>query len=1014
MKRIISILLLLVFSLNAFAGGTQYFKADNYDINGLGTLSDDEWYYLKGVTSNLQTQLNGKVSKTGAETIAGEKVFTDRFFADSTTAGFHPCPSMTDTDMLAIVGPQDGDCVHNTTLDSWLVYKASESSWEEVGGGGGISNWLTAENYDIGDVVIQSSKIYQALTAHTSGTFATDLSGGKWTQIANNVSDASGILPLANGGSNKNMTAVAGGVVWTDADSQEVSAAGTSGQVLKSNGTSAPSFGAVDISTASVTGVLPMANGGSAKALTPVAGAVIVSDSDSMEVSAAGTSGQFLKSNGTSAPSFSSVDLSTSSVTGVLPLANGGSAKSLTAAAGGVVYTDADSMEVTASGVSGRVLTANGTGAPTWNISKISLEDTSGASSAEAIIVPNNTKTELASNGFRIETGNSNLLSNPSFERLTGGLTPAFGGWSTTFGTTTARDTTNVTDGNARIKVSHTSQVVDINQCSTLYASTFANGTFQGMIRADIQHNITSTPLYLCPCNSGAAPSSSQIPTVCLPLSSGTIPYPYELPFNLGGTSNGLWITSNGVAVTGDVYIDNAEVKKDKFVRSITPIGQWTTWTPTGTWTTNTTYTGRYRQVGQNLEMEVNVATSAAPTSATLNIDLPSGYTVDLSKLSNTSPAVAAHAFESSGVVVDSGSRVATITAFYASTTAFNPVAETSTSGTAISQTAPMTWGTGDYLNVIVSVPVTQFSAVSSIYDAPSNGNEISQVIFTSQTSAPTDFISAMNKSIGKSSGDYQGNDYYRLYSILWAQAGLSTTAGDVYVISSAKGASAQADWDAGKLITVDYQTNSPFIRAAGTGISLGAYSDSDNKSHNHSMRYNNSAGGGGPWQGTGFGTGNGTLETTTMGLSGGTEAKPKNVALNAWIRYRPASLYVSIKDVVTSQGSTTADIQSVYFGSSADCSTACTTGNCTICNQVGTKITSVSWASAAGQYNINGIDGTKYNCTGQGIVPSVSQSVAVHLRASSTSTYARINTYNSTASTANSAYNSVTCTGIP
>ena len=49
-------------------------------------------------------------------------------------------------------------------------------------------------------------------------------------------------LGLSKGGTNKNLTAVAGGVVWTDADSMEVSAAGTSGQYLKSNGSSAPSW----------------------------------------------------------------------------------------------------------------------------------------------------------------------------------------------------------------------------------------------------------------------------------------------------------------------------------------------------------------------------------------------------------------------------------------------------------------------------------------------------------------------------------------------------------------------------------------------------------------------------------------------------------------------------------------------------------------------------------------------------------------------------------------------------
>lgn len=49
-------------------------------------------------------------------------------------------------------------------------------------------------------------------------------------------------LALSRGGTNKNMTAAAGGVVYTDADSQEVTAAGTSGQFLRSDGSSAPGW----------------------------------------------------------------------------------------------------------------------------------------------------------------------------------------------------------------------------------------------------------------------------------------------------------------------------------------------------------------------------------------------------------------------------------------------------------------------------------------------------------------------------------------------------------------------------------------------------------------------------------------------------------------------------------------------------------------------------------------------------------------------------------------------------
>lgn len=75
-----------------------------------------------------------------------------------------------------------------------------------------------------------------------AGTKATaiDASGNLTCSAVSLTADVSGIAPLANGGTNKNMTAVNGGVVWTDADSQEVTTAGTSGQYLKSAGAAAP------------------------------------------------------------------------------------------------------------------------------------------------------------------------------------------------------------------------------------------------------------------------------------------------------------------------------------------------------------------------------------------------------------------------------------------------------------------------------------------------------------------------------------------------------------------------------------------------------------------------------------------------------------------------------------------------------------------------------------------------------------------------------------------------------
>lgn len=41
--------------------------------------------------------------------------------------------------------------------------------------------WVTATAYAVGDVVLQDGNCYLCATAHTSGTFATDLGAGKWT-----------------------------------------------------------------------------------------------------------------------------------------------------------------------------------------------------------------------------------------------------------------------------------------------------------------------------------------------------------------------------------------------------------------------------------------------------------------------------------------------------------------------------------------------------------------------------------------------------------------------------------------------------------------------------------------------------------------------------------------------------------------------------------------------------------------------------------------------------------------
>lgn len=125
----------------------------------------------------------------------------------------------------------------------------------------------------------------------------TDGSGtSSWAQV-DAAASITGILPLANGGTNKNMTAVAGGVVWTDADSQEVTAAGSSGQVLQSTGATAPAWTTATYpSTTTVNQLLYSSASNTVAGLASGnAGALVTNGSGVPSITTSSTNGQVLQ-----------------------------------------------------------------------------------------------------------------------------------------------------------------------------------------------------------------------------------------------------------------------------------------------------------------------------------------------------------------------------------------------------------------------------------------------------------------------------------------------------------------------------------------------------------------------------------------------------------------------------------------------------------------------------------------------------------------------------------------------
>lgn len=184
------------------------------------------------------------------------------------------------------------------------------------------------------------------LLATVGVAYAVELDPG-FNRFVNSSFSTSSPVGLDVGGTNKSLTATAGAVIWLDADSMEKTAAGSSGQILTSTGTTSPAW---------VT-LVPLANGGTNKAMTVSNGGIVWTDSDSQEVLSAGSSGQLLTSGGAATPAWVTL----------VPLANGGTNKAMTPSNGGVVWTDADSEEVVAgTATAGLSLHSGSSATPAW------------------------------------------------------------------------------------------------------------------------------------------------------------------------------------------------------------------------------------------------------------------------------------------------------------------------------------------------------------------------------------------------------------------------------------------------------------------------------------------------------------------------------------------------------------------------------------------------------------------------------------------------------------------------
>jgi hypothetical protein len=159
---------------------------------------------------------------------------------------------------------------------------------------------------------------------------------------------------------------------------------------------------------------------------------------------------------------------------------------------------------------------------------------------------PNNQVTNTGGINALVETGNKNILINPSFEHLTFST-----GWTNSAGTFVEETVIDI-DGLKSAKVTLSAQALALSQDSTLYQAQFADGV-QGLASVRIKTSVSG--LRVCSRQNAVVTSN-----LCVSVQANGKWGLYKVPFTLGGTSNGISINSNGTSVTGDVYIDDAFV----------------------------------------------------------------------------------------------------------------------------------------------------------------------------------------------------------------------------------------------------------------------------------------------------------------------------------------------------------------------------------------------------------------------------------------------------------------------
>jgi hypothetical protein len=265
----------------------------------------------------LGLPVTGELSGTWGDTVNNTITsLLDTAVAGTTTLSSDADVTLTTTTLAAnqarqaiILWTASGTVTRNITAPAqsktYAVINSTGSTQSIVLRGAGPTTGVTIVAGEKAFCVWNGSDFIKIATTVSVSSFSAGSTGLTPSTATTGAVSLAGTLANTNGGTGQSSAFTQYGITYANTTTAlATTAAGTSTTVLHGNASGAPTFGAVSL-TADVSGTLPNTSGGTGQssAFTQY-GVTYASTTSALATTAAGSAGQVLTSNGSSAPTF--------------------------------------------------------------------------------------------------------------------------------------------------------------------------------------------------------------------------------------------------------------------------------------------------------------------------------------------------------------------------------------------------------------------------------------------------------------------------------------------------------------------------------------------------------------------------------------------------------------------------------------------------------------------------------------------------------------------------------------